>query len=126
MADSAIKIVVVDDVADVADALSAQLMLDGYSVTTAYDAYDAIRRIEEHQPHCVLLDIGMPDIDGYELASLLRHRFKRDIVLVAVTGSNEQQARLSDTLGVVDTYFQKPLDPAALKTILPWLLRADR
>lgn len=126
MDDRVIKMVVVDDVADVADALSAQLALEGYQVSTAYDAHGAIQRIEQQQPHCVLLDIGMPDIDGCQLAALLRHRFKDDIVLIAVSGSNEEQARRSGAFAVVDTYFQKPLDSAALKKILPSLLKADR
>jgi CheY-like chemotaxis protein len=124
--DDAVRIVVVDDVVDVADALSMQLSLDGYSVATAYDADDAIRRIEGHQPQCVLLDIGMPGIDGYELATLLRHRFKDDIVLIAVTGSDEREARVSDAFAVVDHYFQKPLDLNALRKILPSLLGAGR
>lgn len=119
MEDNAVRIVVVDDMADVAEALAAQLTLDGYRVATAYAADEAIHRIEELRPHCVLLDIGMPDIDGYELAMLLRHRYKDDIVLIAVTGSDEKQARVTDTFAVVDHYFQKPLDPAALRKILP-------
>ena len=62
MESSAVRIVVVDDVVDVADTLAMQLTLDGYDVATAYAANDAIQRIEAHQPHCVLPDISMPDI----------------------------------------------------------------
>lgn len=126
MEDDSVRIVVVDDVPDVADALSMQLSLDGYRVATAYDADEAIRRIEEHRPHCVLLDIGMPGMDGYELATLLRHRYKDDIVLVAVTGWSERQACVADAFAVVDHYFQKPLEPAALRKILPPLRGPDR
>ena len=126
MEDEAVRIVVVDDITDVADALAAQLTLDGYRVATAYAADDAIRRIEALQPHCVLLDIGMPDIDGYELATLLRHRYKDDIVLIAVTGSDEKAARVADTFALVDHYFQKPLDPAALRKLLPPLRAGGR
>lgn len=126
MEEDSVKIVVVDDVADVADALSMQLTLAGYRVATAYDAYQAIQLIEAHQPHCVLLDIGMPGIDGYELATLLRHRYKDDIVLIAVTGLDEKQARVADTFQVVDHYLQKPIDPTKLNQILPALTSSHR
>ena len=108
-----------------ADTLAVQLTLDGYVVATAYAADEAIQKIEAHQPHCVLLDIDMPDIDGYELATLLRHRYKDDIVLIAVTGSSEQEARIKETFAVVDHHFQKPVEPAALRRILPPVRAAD-
>lgn len=119
MGNDDVRVVVVDDVVDVADALAMQLKLDGYSVYTAYSAEEAILGIEQHHPHCVLLDIGMPGIDGYELATLLRHRYKDEVVLVAVTGLDETQARVSDTFSVVDHYFRKPVDTKALRKMLP-------
>jgi DNA-binding response OmpR family regulator len=122
MNEDMVRVVVVDDDVDVADALSMQLSLDGYRVVTALDVKQAVRCIESHQPHCVLFDIGMPDIDGYELACMLRHRFKDELVLIAVTGSNESNSRVKDTFAVVDHYFQKPLDTAALRKVLPPLM----
>ena len=126
MEEDPVKIVVVDDVADVADALSMQLTLVGYRVATAYDAYQAIQMIEANQPHCVLLDIGMPGIDGYELATQLRHRYNDDIVLIAVTGLDEKQARVADTFKVVDHYLQKPIDLSKLNKILPALTSSQQ
>lgn len=119
MRDDDVRIVVVDDDVDVADALAMQLVLDGYTVATAFTAQQAVLCIENLNPHCVLLDIAMPGIDGYELASMLRHRFKDDIILIAVTGSSESEARVKDTLAVVDHYFQKPLQTSQLRKILP-------
>lgn len=113
-----IKVVVVDDVVDVADTLAMQLKLDGYSVYTAYSVEAAILEIEQHHPHCVLLDIGMPGMDGYQLATMLRHRYKHEITLIAVTGSDETQARVLDTFSVVDHYLRKPVDARTLGRLL--------
>lgn len=121
--DDDVRVVVVDDVPDVADTLAMQLTLDGYTVTTAYSAAEAIRAIERQMPHCVLLDIGMPGIDGHELAALLRRRYQDDVVLIAVTGSDETQASVAGTYALVDHHFRKPLDTKALRKLLPTLRR---
>jgi DNA-binding response OmpR family regulator len=119
MAADEVKVVVVDDDEDSAQALATLLSLDGYSVLTAKDGAQALVLIEQYQPHCVLLDIGMPGIDGYELATILRERYKDDIILIAVTGWDTQQSRVAKTFAVVDHYFQKPLLPATLRRLLP-------
>ena len=121
MGNDTVHLMVVDDVADIAETLAAQLELDGYTVRTAYTVEQAIRGIEQQVPHCVLLDIGMPGIDGYELASMLRHRFKDEMLLIAVTGSDEAQPRVSESFSVVDHYFRKPVDLTALRKVLPAL-----
>ncbi len=121
MCNCEVRVVVVDDAVDVADTLAMQLQLDGYTVYTAYGAEQAVLAIEQHHPHCVLLDIHMPGIDGFELASLLRHRYKDDLVLIAVTGSDESEARVADTYAVVDHYFRKPVNTQALRVLLPAL-----
>jgi CheY-like chemotaxis protein len=116
-----VRVVVVDDVKDSADTLAMLLSNDGYSVATALSGEEAILAIEEHNPHCVILDIAMPGIDGYELATLLRHRFHNDIVLIAVTGWSDKEARVADTLAVVDHFLQKPVDLDQLRRLLPEL-----
>ena len=121
MDEEEVRVVVVDDVKDAADTLAVLLSADGYSVATAHSGEQAIVTIEHHKPHCVILDIGMPGIDGYELATLLRHRYKDDIVLVAVTGWTDSDARVADTFAVVDHYYQKPVDPKRLRDLLPQL-----
>jgi two-component system, OmpR family, response regulator len=118
-----VKIVVVDDDEESAQALATLLSLDGYTVLTVHDGAQAILLIEQFQPHCVLLDIGMPGIDGYELATILRQRYKDDIILIAVTGADTQTARVANTFAVVDHYFQKPLAAATLRRLLPPLAR---
>lgn len=113
-----VKVVVVDDVADAAFALAELLKLHGCEVATATTSEQAIVLIENFEPHAVLLDINMPGFDGYELATLLRHRYDNDIVLIAVTGGDPEQARVASTFALVDHYFRKPVDAAKLSKLL--------
>ena len=112
MSDDDVRVVVVDDVADAAEALAAALALDGYKVWTAKDG-------EAHRPHCVLLDIGMPGMDGNALTRALRERYGDDIVLIAVTGREHDDEGVSDTFARVDHYLKKPVDPDQLRKLLP-------
>ncbi|MEO8806807.1 MAG: response regulator [Burkholderiaceae bacterium] len=123
MGDDDLRVVVVDDVKDAADTLAMLLTAAGYSAWTANSGEEAIVLIEERMPRCVILDVDMPGIDGYELVTLLRHRYRHDIVLIAVTGWTDSEARVADTFSVVDHYFQKPVDPKALCALLESLGR---
>lgn len=62
---------------------------------------------------------GMPGIDGCELATMPRHRFNDGMLLIAVTGSDEAQSRVSDSFSVVGPYFRKPVNLKALCKVLP-------
>ena len=119
MSDDDVRVVVVDDVADAAEVLAETLSLSGYKVWTATDGAAALALIEERKPHCVLLDIGMPGMDGNELTRTLRTRYGDDIVLIAVTGREHDDERVSDTFARVDHYLQKPVDPDVLRKLLP-------
>ena len=114
-----VRVLVVDDVADAAEALAETLELSGYKVSVASDGAGALASIEAEQPHCVLLDIGMPGMDGFELTQQLRDRYQDDIVLIAVTGREADEERVSKTFARVDHYLQKPVDPDDLKKLLP-------
>ena len=119
MSEDYVKVVVVDDFVDAAEALAETLMMSGYKVWVATDGAGALALIETHQPHCVLLDIGMPGMDGNELTRTLRTRYGDDIVLIAVTGREHDDERVSDTFARVDHYLQKPVDPDMLRKLLP-------
>ncbi|MGZ8260188.1 MAG: response regulator [Caldimonas sp.] len=118
-----VRVLVVDDVADVAEALAATLELSGYKVSVANDGARALALIEVEVPHCILLDIGMPGMDGNELTRALRDRYGDDIVLIAVTGREQDDERVSDTFARVDHYLQKPVDPDTLRKLLPPVAR---
>ena len=119
MSQDDVRVLVVDDVADAAEALAETLELSGYKVQVAADGARALALIEKQQPHCVLLDIGMPGMDGNELTRTLRTRYGDDIVLIAVTGREHDDERVSDTFARVDHYLQKPVDPEVLRKLLP-------
>ena len=119
MSDDDVRVVVVDDFVDAAEALAQTLALSGYKVSIATDGATALSLIEAQRPHCVLLDIGMPGMDGNELTRTLRARYGDDIVLIAVTGREHDDERVSDTFARVDHYLQKPVDPDVLRKLLP-------
>lgn len=113
------QVIVVDDNRDAAEALARLLELDGYTVRIALDGDSALALIDELRPHCVLLDIEMPGIDGCELSRRLRETHGDDIVLIAVTGWDEEREGVAETFVRVDHYLRKPIDSTALRKLLP-------
>lgn len=112
------SIVVVDDSADVAEVLALELEAAGYRVETAHSAEETVLKVERLQPRCVILDIGMPGIDGGSLAECLRYRYRDQLTLIAVTGLDSQDARARQTASVVDHYFEKPVNLSVLVSCL--------
>ncbi len=124
MSDSAtphdeVRVLVVDDYPEAAEILGARLELDGYRVRIAHDGLEALAIVDAFAPHCVLLDIDMPGLDGDQLSAQLRARFGDDVVLVAVSGWEKSDKRVSATFARVDHYLQKPIDEAKLRKVLP-------
>jgi CheY-like chemotaxis protein len=118
MQEEMVRVVVVDDVADAALALATLLRLEGCDVQTASTSEQAIVLIEQFDPHAVMLDVNMPGMDGYELAVLLRQRYRDQIVLIAITGGSPEEPRVASTFAIVDHYFQKPIDVQKLGVVL--------
>jgi DNA-binding response OmpR family regulator len=114
-----VRVVVVDDLVDAASALEMALQIDGYAVRTAHDGREALEVIEQHRPHCVMLDVDMPIVDGCELSRKLRELYGSDIVLIAMSGRDETDQRVADTFDRVDHYFRKPFSLSLLRQILP-------
>lgn len=112
------KVLVVDDVADLADSLVALLRLEGFDAQAAYDGGHALALAESFDPHCILFDIGMPGVDGLELAERLRRLHGDSIVLLAMTGRSRTDPRVASALGLVDHYFAKPVELETLLKVL--------
>jgi PAS domain S-box-containing protein len=115
---STLRVLVVDDNVDAADSVALLMRMDGHEVRTAYDGPTALRVAPEFRPQVVLLDIGMPGMDGYEVARRLRGEFGREVLLVAMTGFGQEEDRRRATEAGFDHHLVKPADPAALDDIL--------
>ena len=113
------RILVVDDNVDTARGLSRLLKLLGHNVQMAYDGQTAIETARSHRPEFVLLDIGLPGMDGYQVATHLRQeQYSKDAVIIAVTGyGQEDDLRRSREAGF-DHHLVKPIDHDALITLI--------
>jgi CheY-like chemotaxis protein len=112
------KVLVVDDNLDAADSLALLLRVEGHEVQVCHDGGEALATIAKFQPEVVLLDIGLPGMDGYEVARRLRtHPATESALLVALTGyGQEEDIRRSRAAGF-DHHFVKPADVGALTTL---------
>jgi CheY-like chemotaxis protein len=111
--------VVVDDSRDAAESFVRLLIAIGCEATSVTDARDALAEVLHKRPHIVFLDIGMPQIDGYQLASMVRRFFNSDEVkLVAVTGYGAAEDRARARKAGFDAHVLKPVDPAIVESIL--------
>jgi CheY-like chemotaxis protein len=111
-------VLVVDDNLDAADTLRALLAARGHQVRAVYDGETALAAAAEIQPQLVLLDLGMPGLDGYETAQRLRHAHATPPVLVAVTGWGQRADRRRVRAAGFDHHLVKPADLGALQAIL--------
>ncbi|HSM56751.1 MAG TPA: response regulator [Candidatus Sulfomarinibacteraceae bacterium] len=116
MADTKHKIFIVEDDVEVADMLMAFFSSQGYETGTASWGEEAVRLIRKDLPDVVLLDIRLPDIDGYEVCSLLRQsRRTRHLPIIFLTERRERKDKLAGLeLGAVD-YITKPFDIQELR-----------
>jgi CheY-like chemotaxis protein len=113
------RLLLVDDNADALLMLASLLELEGYEVHTASDGRGALDAAERLQPDVVLLDIGLPDINGYEVARLLRAQpALRDILLVAVTGYGQAADRRRSAAAGFDHHLVKPINFNELSPLL--------
>jgi two-component system CheB/CheR fusion protein len=115
----ALRVLVVDDVRDQADSLSFLLQIWGYDVLVAYDGPRALELSEHHRPDVVVLDIGLPHMDGLELARRLRQLpGMAETLVVALTGYGSQALVEQCRAAGIDRHFLKPMEPRELKQVL--------
>jgi PAS domain S-box-containing protein len=109
------RILVVDDSMDTAKSLALFLEIKGHEVRVAHNGPDALHLSSNFRPHLILLDIGLPGMDGYQVAQQLRSREEtRDAILVALTGYGQEKDRQRARDAGFDYHFIKPVDPKAL------------
>jgi CheY-like chemotaxis protein len=113
------RVLVVDDNRDAAESLGMVLHLLGAQVHVVCSGPDALEALGTHRPAVVLLDIGMPGMDGYEVARRIREQPDfRDVTLVALTGWGQEEDRRRSRTAGFDYHLVKPADVTALKTLM--------
>src|SRR5581483_9048803 len=119
------RILVVDDNRDNADSLAMMLRLMGTEVGAAYDGEQALELAATRQPQVILLDIGIPRLDGYEVCRRIRQQsWGKAIVIIALTGWGQQEDRARSLEAGFDHHLVKPVDAAELVEVLGQLHRA--
>jgi CheY-like chemotaxis protein len=114
-----VRVLVIDDNRDGADILGILIEEQAGVVRVAYDGASGLLAAHDFRPEVVLLDIGLPDMDGYEACRRLRAEFGRDISIVALTGWGQERDKQRAFDAGFDTHLTKPADPQQLsKTIL--------
>jgi CheY-like chemotaxis protein len=112
------RVLVVDDNADSAETMAEMLKLWGHEVQTAHDGPGALEAARAQPPDAVLLDLGLPVMDGYETARRLRQEGLGGKLLVAVTGFGAAEDRRRAAEAGFDTHLTKPVSPEALRQVL--------
>jgi signal transduction histidine kinase/CheY-like chemotaxis protein len=113
-----LRVLVVDDNVDGAESLSDCLALLDYETRVAFDGPTAVELAAQFQPHVVLLDIGLPGLDGYEVARRLRQGVLPEALVVAVSGYGREEDRRLATEAGFDHHLTKPVALEALEALL--------
>ena len=115
----ALRILVVDDNHDAATGVATMLELEGHSVRTAHDGQEALVAAKDHRPLVVVLDIGLPLLDGYEVVRRMRAMPElADALLIALTGYGQNEDRQAALDAGFDQHLVKPADPETLLTCI--------
>ena len=112
------RVVVIDDNPAAATAMQRLVNVLGGECRVAYDGESGLTHVREFQPDIVILDIGMPGIDGYETCRRIRAEFGPQVLVVALTGWGQERDKRKAWRAGFDVHLTKPADPIALETLL--------
>ncbi len=120
---SAYRVLVVDDNEDSADSLSMLLELMGHDTRTAYDGLAAVETATAFRPNVILLDIGLPKLNGYDACRRIREQqWEETVVIIALTGWGQDEDKCRSKEAGFNFHMVKPVDPAALEKLMAGLL----
>jgi DNA-binding response OmpR family regulator len=118
------RILVVDDNRDATESLTMLLQITGHETRSAFDGADALELASRFRPDVVLLDIGLPGLNGYDVARRIREQpWGRNTVLVALTGWGQEEDRRKSSEAGFDAHLVKPVDHGQLMAMLARLRR---
>jgi len=113
------RVLVVDDNVDAAESTAAFLRLEGHEVKAVHDGLQALASLKVFDPHVVVLDIGLPGLDGYAVARQLRERGDTNhVLLIALTGYGQKEDRQRASDSGFDYHFVKPADPREIQAAI--------
>jgi CheY-like chemotaxis protein len=112
------RVLVADDNVDAGESLAMLLRLDGHEVELANNGAQAVELFERMRPEIAILDIGMPGLNGYEVAQRIRQKAKKDVTLIAVTGWGQEADKARAAESGFDHHFTKPVEPAVLSALV--------
>ena len=118
------RVLVVDDLKDSADSLAALLEVMGHEVHIAYAGSEGIATARKVKPELLMLDLGMPTPNGYEVCRVVRNEFGKDVFIVAVTGWGQAEDRRRSALAGFDYHVVKPVDDLELANVLALCAKA--
>ena len=113
-----IKVLVADDDRDTVLSLRMLLETESYEVMGVYDAHSVFKTVKEFEPDAVLLDIGMPQMTGYDIARELRRTRGNDLLLIAVTAWSKFSDKMAAHIAGFDHHVSKPYRPAEILELL--------
>lgn len=112
------RVLVIDDNEDSADMMALYMSSMGAESKVAHDGENGLKELESFHPDVVLLDIGLPGIDGFETCRRIRQTMGNDVVVVAMTGWGQEEDKRKAKDAGFDAHLTKPVDPAKLKRVL--------
>jgi PAS domain S-box-containing protein len=113
------RILVADDNPDVVGSFEVMLQTLGHEVATALDGLEVLEKAEQFRPEVIVLDIGMPKLDGLETARRLRQKqWAREAILIAITGWGDEKDKRQSAEAGFNVHLVKPVDPVALLNVL--------
>ena len=112
------RVVIVDDNEEIREMLTEVLELDGYAVEQAADGEEGLTRILSARPNAALIDIGLPGLDGYEVARRARAALGDSLVLVAMSGYGQAEDRARAVRAGFDTHITKPASVEEIQAAL--------
>ncbi len=120
-------ILIVDDMPENIDLIKTVFINESYNFITAHNGHEAIKCVEKHAPDLVLLDVVMPEMDGFEVCSRLKNKKETMLIpVVMVTGLDDHKSRLKGIEAGVDDFISKPINIIELKARVASLLRIKR
>lgn len=112
------RVLIVDDNRDLATSLARLLGLLGHQVEVVFDGRRGIEATRTFQPHVLLLDLGLPIVDGYQVARTLREEGYHDILIIALSGYGQEEDRQRSREAGMNHHVTKPVDVTTLAELI--------